>query len=97
MATNLKAKYAEFLKSPRVTEKASLLLEGNVYTFEISEKASKKDIADAVKTFYNVSPLRVNIAKTPAKQVFMRGKKGNKSGVRKAYVLLKKGDTINAT
>lgn len=79
---------------PRVTEKASFRTEGNVYTFEVAGDASKIDIKKAIEKLYEVSPVKVNIAKIPAKRVFYRGKKGVKSGGKKAYVYLKEGDSI---
>ena len=90
----MKAKYADTLQRPRITEKASLLLENNVYAFEIAPDATKKDVLNAVKAFYSVTPIRVNIVKNPAKKLFSRGKVGKKSEMKKAYVLLKKGDKI---
>jgi ribosomal protein L23 len=47
-----------------------------------------------MKAFYNVTPIKIAIAKTPSKAVFVRGRKGVKNGVKKAYVSLKKGDKI---
>jgi large subunit ribosomal protein L23 len=94
MITDLKAKYAGVLLKPRITEKASFVAESNVHTFEIAPEATKKQVEEAVKIFYKVAPLKVNIVKNPAKKVFLRGKKGTKSGVKKAYVYLKKGDKL---
>lgn len=85
------------LLRPRITEKATLKAESGVYVFEVSKGASKKDIAEAVKFYYKVSPVKVNITKTPSKRIFSRmsrGQRGVKSGVKKAYVYLKKGDKI---
>lgn len=82
------------LVRPRITEKASFRTEGNVYTFEVATKATKKDVAKAVQAIYKVSPEKVNIAKIPSKRTFSRGKWGVKKGGKKAYVYLKKGDTI---
>lgn len=80
---------------PRVTEKATTIAEqGGVYVFEIEKDAGKKEIATAVKNLYRVSPVKINIVKIPRKQVFVRGKKGFKSGGKKAYVFLKKGEKI---
>lgn len=92
--TDLKAKYADILLRPRITEKASFLVEANVHAFEVISTATKKQIAEAVKAFYKVIPIKVNIVKNPAKKVFIKGKKGVKSGVKKAYVYLKKGDKL---
>lgn len=94
MATDLKAKYADVLVRPRITEKASFLLETNVHAFEIGPEATKKEVSEAVKIFYKVNPVKVRIVKNPAKQVFVRGKKGVSAGVKKAYVYLKKGDKL---
>jgi len=94
MATDLKSKYANIILRPRITEKASFVAETNVHVFEIASSATKKQVAEAIKVFYKVSPVKINIVKNPAKEVFIRGKKGNKPGVKKAYVYLKKGDKI---
>ncbi|MEK7642221.1 MAG: 50S ribosomal protein L23 [Patescibacteria group bacterium] len=89
-----KSKYAKTLVRPRITEKANILAEKNIHTFEVEPKATKLQIKNAIKAFYSVSPLKITIAKNPVKKVFVRGKKGNKSGVKKAYVYLKKGDKL---
>lgn len=94
MTSDLKVKYADVLLRPRITEKANFAAESNVHTFEISASATKKQVFEAVKAFYKVTPIKVNVVKNPAKTVFVRGKKGVKSGVKKAYVYLKKGDKI---
>lgn len=80
---------------PRVTEKATLVTEQNsVYVFEVEQDAGKKDIAAAISGLYKVTPVKINIVRTPRKQVFVRGKKGFKAGFKKAYVYLKKGEKI---
>ncbi len=94
MATNLKTKYSNIILRPRITEKASFVLESNVYTFEVAPSATKKQIIETVKVFYKVTPIKVNIVKNPNKKVFIRGKKGVKAGVKKVYVYLKKGDKL---
>lgn len=94
MPTDLKAKYAEVLLRPRITEKANFAAEKNVHVFEISSLADKKSVSEAVKTYYKVTPIKVRIVRNPSKKVFVRGKKGVKGGVKKAYVYLKKGDKI---
>ena len=83
------------IKKPRITEKSGIQAEAlGVYTFEVTDKANKKNIAKAVKELYKVTPVKVNITNLPAKKVFSRGKVGRKSGVKKAIVYLKKGDKI---
>lgn len=79
---------------PRVTEKAGLLSQNGVYTFDVKIDANSRQIADAIKTAYKVTPVKVSIAPIKSKSMFVRGKKGSTSAGKKAYVYLKKGDTI---
>ena len=81
---------------PRITEKAAILTDKNVYTFEIKKGASKYDVRDAIKALYNVTPVKVHIVnKQPRHSMSrMRGRDMMESGLRKAYVYLKKGDRI---
>lgn len=94
MATDLKSKYANILLRPRITEKATLVSEKNVHTFEVASSATKKDVTEAIKIFYKITPVKINIVKNPAKEVLIRGKKGFKTGVKKAYVYLREGDKL---
>ena len=84
----------KLIVSPRVTEKASLQSNSNAYTFVVSDSATKLALMDEIKKEYKVTPKAINITKLPAKNVFVRGKFGVQSGVKKAVVFLKKGDTI---
>ena len=86
---------ANVLVRPRITEKAGYEASvNNAYAFEIAPWATKDQVKKAVKEIYKVTPVKVNVAYLPAKQVVVRGKKGTKSAVKKAYVFLKKGDKI---
>lgn len=86
---------AAVLTRPRITEKATRLAEGNVYTFDISPRATSRDVRDAVSAFYGVTPRAVRIAKTPrTTERTGRGRTRTKQAVVKAYVTLKKGDRI---
>lgn len=81
---------------PRITEKATDQAERGVYVFEVSPRATKENIAQAIKYFYKVTPRKINIVKTPRKKVSskVRGKYGMKPAIKKAYVYMKKGDRI---
>lgn len=83
--------------SPRVTEKAISQNENSVYTFVVRRDATKYQVRDAVKSLYNVTPVKVNIVnKKPAKRlVGSRNRMKHVPGMKKAYVYLKKGETIN--
>lgn len=82
------------IKNPRVTEKGSMLMERNVYAFDVMDNANKSEIKKAVSLLYKVTPVKVNIIQVKAKKTFVKGKAGMKSGGKKALVYLKKGDKI---
>ncbi len=92
---SIKKDHTISLIKPRITEKASIISQHNVYTFDISADANKHSITQAIKELYKVTPVDVRILRVPSKQVMSRGKVGTKSGGRKAYVQLKKGDVID--
>jgi large subunit ribosomal protein L23 len=87
---------AHILVQPRITEKATMQIENGVYVFEVAVNATKKEIGGAVKHYYNVTPIKVNIVKIPSKKVSSRTtrKKGVRAGGKKAFVFLKEGDKI---
>jgi large subunit ribosomal protein L23 len=87
--------HAQVLVRPRITEKAGIQSETDrVYTFEVTKNATKGAIVKAVEELYKVAPIKVNIVNLPAKTKFVRGKWGRTTGVKKAFVYLKKGDKI---
>lgn len=87
--------YSQIIIRPRITEKSGIMNESsNVYTFEISKNATKDTVSKAIKALYKVNAEKVRIINLPAKKVFVRGKKGTQSAVKKALVYLKKGDKI---
>lgn len=85
------------LKHARITEKATMNQGSSVYVFDVSVDASKRDIMQAVKALYNVSPRKVAVVNVPKKNIrsARTGRTGVKGGGRKAYVYLKQGETIN--
>ena len=83
------------LIKPRMSEKAIIGADKQgVYVFEVLKDANKADIRASVKAAYKVTPVKVRTAKIAEKAIFFRGRKGTKSGGKKAYVYLKKGDKI---
>ena len=87
---------AAVIVRPHITEKAVGKGEHNVYTFEVRRDATQFLVRDAVKALYNVTPVKVNIVnKAPAQRVRgMQRRVVRVPGLKKAYVYLKKGDTI---
>jgi large subunit ribosomal protein L23 len=82
------------IKNPRITEKTSLLIESNVYTFDVAKSANKTEIKKAIFSIYKVHPTKINILPVKTKEIVVRGKKGIKGGGKKAVVYLKEGDKI---
>lgn len=98
LSLNYKKNVSSVLKHPRVTEKATIQSEKGVYVFDVAPRATKADVAEAVKALYKVTPRKINMVKVPSKRVRMRKQQnryGVKSGGKKAYVYVKKGDTID--
>lgn len=91
----IKSIYNSTILRPRITEKSGDISQKlNAYTFEIKMSSSKHEVAQAVKNFYKVNPVKINIIRLPRKRILSRGKKGWSGGVKKAIVYLKEGDKI---
>jgi large subunit ribosomal protein L23 len=85
------------LKKPRITEKAAKMTLHNAYVFEVFQDATKRDINAVIKALYGVEPKKINIVSTAPRTYISRARnrRGIKSGMKKAYVFLKKGDKID--
>ncbi|HEU5151860.1 MAG TPA: 50S ribosomal protein L23 [Iamia sp.] len=87
----------QVLLSPVVSEKSYALLEANQYTFLVHPSASKPEIADAVRSIFDVTVLKVNTINRQGKKTRNRrtGKVGSKSSTKRAIVTLAEGDSID--
>jgi large subunit ribosomal protein L23 len=94
--SGVRSSKAHILRHARITEKATMHADQSVYVFEVAETATKRDIVMAVRDIYNVTPRMVRIASIPTKTTrnMRTGINGIKRGGKKAYVFLKKGETI---
>ncbi|MDR3208684.1 MAG: 50S ribosomal protein L23 [Rickettsiales bacterium] len=93
---SLTAKHYDVLQRPIISEKAAKLAEHNGLVFEVAPAATKQDVSDAVSAIYNVKPERVNIVNVKGKVKSFRNKsKGTQRAVKKAYITLPKGKTID--
>ena len=84
------------LHSPRITEKASLLAEQGAYVFNVAKDANKVQIAEAIRAMYKVTPRKITIVPVKSKETYTRGtnRHSKTASGKKAYVYLKKGETI---
>lgn len=88
---------AGVIVKPHVTEKAVGLGDRNVYTFIVRPDATKYLVRDAIKSLFNVTPVKINIVnKTPRQfKSKTKARRLTEKGTKKAYVYLKDGDSIN--
>lgn len=87
---------SDILRNPRITEKATAHSERGVYAFDVSGSATKRNVSQAILALYKVRPRIVRIVPILSKvrRSMKTGKRGVSRGGKKAYVYLKKGETI---
>nr|WP_228035039.1 50S ribosomal protein L23 [Oculatella sp. LEGE 06141] len=82
------------VRRPLVTEKATVLLEENKYTFEVAPNATKPDIKAAIEELFDVKVIQVNTHKPPRKTRRIGKFLGHKPQYKRAVVTLAPGDSI---
>lgn len=82
------------LRKPRVTEKAYSVNAENRYVFEVNDSASKPQIKRAVESVYGVHVVSVNTVSLPSRVRRFGRTMGRKSGVKKAMVEIKEGESL---
>ena len=92
-----KINYIDAIRSPIITEKATILSEQNKTVFKVHAKANKKNIKKNIEKLFKVDVIKVNIINRKAKVKLKQGKLSVKSGFKKAIVTLKKGQSIDLT
>jgi large subunit ribosomal protein L23 len=85
------------IRSPVITEKATMLGEKNTMVFRVAIDATKPEIAAAVEGLFGVTVEGVNTLVAKGKTKRFRGRPGRRSDVKKAYVKLAAGQTIDLT
>lgn len=76
----------EILISPIKTEKAERLKESNQYVFRVNGNATKNEIKKAAEKIFKTKVEKVRIVQIPPKVRAFRGKRGFKSGYKKAII-----------
>jgi large subunit ribosomal protein L23 len=90
------AMYA-LVRSPVITEKATRVTEGGQYVFRVSLDATKPRIKEAVEGLFGVKVTTVNTLVQKGKVKRFKGRPGKRSDVKKAYVRLAEGQSIDLT
>ena len=85
------------IRNPVVTEKATLLGEKNQIVFRVAIDACKPEIKAAVEALFGVKVTGVNTLVAKGKVKRFRGRPGVRSDVKKAYVTLAEGQSIDLT
>ena len=87
----------DVIRRPIITEKATLASESGAVVFEVAMDATKPEIKEAVEKLFNVKVKAVNTTVTKGKVKKFRGRPGTRRDVKKAYVTLADGATIDVT
>ena len=85
----------QVLVKPTITEKSTLLQESGKYTFQVSPRANKVEVKEAVEKNFGVTVMDVNITKLHGKVKRYGARMSKRPDVKKAVVTLKPGDRIN--
>jgi len=87
----------DIIRSPAITEKATLLSEANQVVFNVSGTASKPEIKKAVEELFGVKVKAVNTLVRKGKTKRFKGVRGRQVDVKKAIVTLVDGQSIDVT
>ncbi|MCX7889879.1 MAG: 50S ribosomal protein L23 [Rhodobacteraceae bacterium] len=87
----------DVIARPVITEKATMASEQGAVVFRVAPDATKPAIKEAVEALFGVKVKAVNTVVTKGKTKRFRGRPGVRSDVKKAYVTLEEGNTIDVT
>ena len=83
------------IRAPLITEKATLLSEKGQIVFRVAIDATKPEIKAAVEGLFGVKVTGVNTLVQKGKTKRFKGRPGVRSDVKKAFVSLAEGETID--
>ena len=90
-------RHYDVIVSPVITEKATLAAENDTIVFNVAKQATKPEIKAAIEALFKVEVKSVNTLVRKGKQKRFRGRLGRQSDVKKAYVRLEDGQSIDVT
>ena len=94
---SVKAEHYDVIRKPIITEKATMASEAGAVVFEVAIDSNKPQIKEAVEALFGVKVKAVNTTITKGKTKRFRGMMGRRRDVKKAYVTLEDGNTIDAS
>jgi len=92
-----KERMYDIIRTPVITEKATMGSEHNQVTFKVPLDACKPEIRAAVEGIFNVKVRAVNTLIVKGKTKRFRGRLGQRSDIKKAVVTLAEGHSIDVT
>ena len=92
-----KEHWYDIIKSPAITEKATLASEHNQVVFNVAKNATKPEIKKAVEGLFGVKVKAVNTLVRKGKMRRFKGQVAMLSDVKKAYVTLEEGQRLDVT
>ena len=87
----------DLIRAPLITEKGTLVSAHNQVVFRVPLTATKPEIKKAVEALFKVNVNAVNTSITKGKLKRFRGRPGRRSDVKKAFVTLAEGQSIDVT
>jgi len=84
----------DIIRRPLITEKATIALENNQYTFEVAPKATKPQIKDAIEKLFDVTVVNISTQNPPRKKRRVGQFIGHRAAYKRAVVRLAPDDTI---
>ena len=94
---SVKAELYDVIRKPIITEKTTMASENGAVVFEVAIDSNKPSIKEAVESLFDVKVKAVNTTITKGKSKRFRGMLGKRRDVKKAYVTLEEGNTIDVT
>jgi len=85
------------VRSPLITEKATMISEHNQVSFRVPLDADKRSVKVAVESLFKVKVKAVNTIRVKGKTKLVRGRPGTRSDYKKAIVTLAAGSKIDIT
>lgn len=84
----------DIIRKPLITEKATIALENNQYTFEVAPKATKPQIKAAIQELFDVKVINISTQNPPRKKRRVGQFIGHRASYKRAVVTLAPDDTI---
>ena len=92
-----KPQHYDVIRKPIITEKSTMASENGAIVFEVAIDSNKPQIKEAVESLFGVKVKAVNTTITKGKTKRFRGQLGKRKDVKKAYVTLEEGNTIDVS